>query len=67
VKYLKSKYKAWPIPDESPVCEGFEGKCKALSSPDKNLYVKDLKSKYKAWPTPTRVPYVKDLKVSVKH
>ena len=29
--------------------------------------MKDLKSKYKAWPTPTRVPYVKDLKVSVKH
>ena len=43
-------------PDKSPVCEGFEGKCKALSSPDKNLYVKYLKSKYKAWPIPDESP-----------
>ena len=41
-------------PDKSPVCEGFESKCKALVSIKHGL-------------PQTRVPYVKDLRVSIKH
>jgi hypothetical protein len=43
-----------------------KSKCKALSSPEKNLYVKDLKVSIKHDLLPTRVPYVKDLKSKCK-